>query len=252
MGVVLPGEADAAVHLDVELGAEVGGRDGQRGRRGRARPRTGGRRPRPARAASHTEAVASSVATIMLAQWCLTAWNVAMGRPNCSRTLAYSLACIGALERDAGGLGGQDRPGQVEHGLTGAGQDLGRGAVEGDAAPPAGRVEVGRAPRRWHRRPRGRRRPRRRRPPRGGCRRARRRARRRPSRRPRRPRTSTSPPSATAPAASPSARPGSSRAASSSGAAATSTALAMTVGTNGPGAMARPSSSTTTSSSGRP
>ena len=28
----------------------------------------------------------------MLAQWCLMAWNVAMVRPNCSRTLAYSTA----------------------------------------------------------------------------------------------------------------------------------------------------------------
>ena len=28
----------------------------------------------------------------MFAQWCLTAWNVAMTRPNCSRTLAYSAA----------------------------------------------------------------------------------------------------------------------------------------------------------------
>ena len=35
MGVVLPGEADAAVHLDVELGAQVGRRHGQRRRHGR-------------------------------------------------------------------------------------------------------------------------------------------------------------------------------------------------------------------------
>ena len=35
----------------------------------------------------------------MLAQWCLTAWNVAIGRPNCSRTLAYSAAMLGALAR---------------------------------------------------------------------------------------------------------------------------------------------------------
>ena len=41
-----------------------------------------------ARAASHTAAVASSVATSMLAQWCLTAWNVAIGRPNWWRSLA--------------------------------------------------------------------------------------------------------------------------------------------------------------------
>ncbi len=41
-----------------------------------------------ARAASHTRQVASSVDTSMLAQWCLTAWNMAIGRPNCSRSLA--------------------------------------------------------------------------------------------------------------------------------------------------------------------
>ena len=41
-----------------------------------------------ARAASQTAAVASSAATSMLAQWCLTASNVAMGRPNCTRALA--------------------------------------------------------------------------------------------------------------------------------------------------------------------
>ena len=29
----------------------------------------------------------------MFAQWCLTAWKVAIGRPNCWRTFAYSAAC---------------------------------------------------------------------------------------------------------------------------------------------------------------
>ena len=28
----------------------------------------------------------------MLAQWCLTAWNIAIGRPNCRRSFAYALA----------------------------------------------------------------------------------------------------------------------------------------------------------------
>ena len=37
--------------------------------------------------------MASSAATSMLAQWCLTAWKVAIGRPNWTRTLAYSAAC---------------------------------------------------------------------------------------------------------------------------------------------------------------
>ena len=43
-----------------------------------------------ARAASHTAAVARSVVAIMWAHLCLTAWNWPMGRPNCSRILAYS------------------------------------------------------------------------------------------------------------------------------------------------------------------
>ena len=41
-----------------------------------------------AMAASHTALVASSVATHMLAQWCLTAWYIAIGRPNWIRSLA--------------------------------------------------------------------------------------------------------------------------------------------------------------------
>ncbi len=41
-----------------------------------------------ARAASHTAAVASSAATSMSAQWCFTAWNVPMVRPNCTRSFA--------------------------------------------------------------------------------------------------------------------------------------------------------------------
>ncbi len=64
--------------------------------------------------------------------------------------------------------------------------------------------------------------------------------------------TCTSPASATAPVVDPEASPGSSRDRISSGAAAAMTALATTVGTNGPGAIARPSSSTTTTSSGSP
>ena len=91
MRVVLPREPDAAVHLHVQVGAQVGrgAGEGRGDRRGvRALVATGRRRA----AASQTAAVASSVATAMLAQWCLTAWYIAIGRPNCSRTLAYSAA----------------------------------------------------------------------------------------------------------------------------------------------------------------
>jgi hypothetical protein len=88
VGVVLPGEADAAVHLDVELGVEVGGRASPAWPRSAAVYDSWSPPVAAARAASHTAAVASSTATSMLAQWCLTAWYMAMGRPNCWRTLA--------------------------------------------------------------------------------------------------------------------------------------------------------------------
>src|SRR5262249_28161248 len=64
--------------------------------------------------------------------------------------------------------------------------------------------------------------------------------------------TVTSPPRATAPALVPAASPGRNLARVPSSPAAASTALAMTVGTNGPGATAAPRASTTTTSSGRP
>ena len=47
---------------------------------------------RGARAASQAAARAPSAATSMSAQRCFTAWNCPMGRPNCSRTLAWDAA----------------------------------------------------------------------------------------------------------------------------------------------------------------
>ena len=85
---MLPRHGDTAVHLGVEVGALVAGRQRQRGGHRRGVGELVAARPSAARAASHTAAVASSAATAMLAQWCLTAWNVAIGRPNCTRTLA--------------------------------------------------------------------------------------------------------------------------------------------------------------------
>ena len=91
VAIVLPRVADAAVDLHAEVDAQVGGRPGERrgdggGVRELVAP-AGGRT-----AASQTAAVASSVATAMLAQWCFTPWYMAIGRPNCKRTLAYSAA----------------------------------------------------------------------------------------------------------------------------------------------------------------
>ena len=87
VGVVLPREADAAVHLDVEVGVLEEGRQGERGgdRGGQLElvEIAGGRG-----SGVPTAAVASSAATSMSAQWCFTAWNMPMGRPNCTRSFA--------------------------------------------------------------------------------------------------------------------------------------------------------------------
>ena len=94
VGVVLPGEADAAVHLDAVLRAVLRGDGGQRGgdRGGELESAVVARRRASsmARAASHTAAVARSVSAIMPAHLCLMAWNWPIGLPNCSRILAYS------------------------------------------------------------------------------------------------------------------------------------------------------------------
>ena len=74
----------------------------------------------------------------MFAQWCFTAWNVAIGRPNCSPDLGVLGRLLGALAGDAGRLGGEQQPGQVGEHLAGR-----------RAAPwPARRVRVSRAARR--------------------------------------------------------------------------------------------------------
>jgi hypothetical protein len=70
--------------------------------------------------------VAISVATAMLAQWCFTAWYMAMGRPNWMRSLAYSAAISGALACDADRVGGEDDARQVDERLASAGQHGGR------------------------------------------------------------------------------------------------------------------------------
>ena len=90
--VVLPREADAAEGLHAVLAVQERGLERERGRRPRSR-RSRRCRPRAtARAASHTAARASSVRASMSAQRCFTPWNWPIGRPNCTRTLAYSAA----------------------------------------------------------------------------------------------------------------------------------------------------------------
>ena len=114
-----------------------GGRGGQRTarpapRRPRApRPRPPRRRVRRGRACP--------------AHRCLTAWNEPIGRPNCCRVRAYSVAVWLHQAGDAGGLGRAQHGGQVTH-LRGAqpGQDL---AGRDDHAGRAGRRPAsGRSP----------------------------------------------------------------------------------------------------------
>ena len=62
----------------------------------------------------------------MLAQWCLTAWYMAIGRPNCSRSLAYSAACSVHSRATPTASAERSSAGQVDEGLPGAGQHLAR------------------------------------------------------------------------------------------------------------------------------
>ena len=92
MRVVLPGEADAAERLHAVLGVEERGVERERGGRPRSRarrrcPRRRRRGPRPT-----TAPRASSVRASMSAHRCFTPWNWPIGRPNCTRTFAYSAA----------------------------------------------------------------------------------------------------------------------------------------------------------------
>ena len=113
VGVVLPGEADAAVHLDAVLGAVLRGDGRQCGGDRGGELESGFFRDvfaaasSMARAASHTAAVARSVSAIISAHLCLMAWNWPIGLPNCSRILAYADAVSVRPARDADRLGGQ-------------------------------------------------------------------------------------------------------------------------------------------------
>ena len=147
--VVLPGEPDPAVHLDVEAGVARRGRDRERrrDRRGVAElivVSVGARSAASAaRPASQVAAVASSAATSMLAQWCLTAWKVAIGRPNWTRTLAYSAACWVVSVGDPDRLGREHGPGGVGQQRARAREQHGGRRVEPHPGRAAALVEVG-------------------------------------------------------------------------------------------------------------
>ncbi len=90
---MLPREADAAEHLHAVLGVDERGvgreRRGRRDRECHRRRLGSSRRRAPRPTPRHGRA---RVRASMSAQRCFTPWNWPIGRPNCTRTFAYSAA----------------------------------------------------------------------------------------------------------------------------------------------------------------
>ena len=192
----------------------------------------------------------------MLAQWCFTAWNIAIGRPNCWRTLAYAVAVSTHSCAPPAASARDERPRDMLRERTAPRQH----AHRLDAVTPRGRHDptrrVGsRLPATVTSSPAASRSSTTMSSPAraGTGRRARRRARappspvERPS--PSRCKRAIEPERR---AGVPSARAGKQLRPLRVGPAAAITVDAITVGRNGPGATARPSSWSTTTSSGRP
>jgi len=112
VGIVLPGEADPAVHLDVELGVLGGSRNGQRrGDRRRVAELVAPRRRGAGSVPDGRRGLLGRhqhVGAMML--------HRLEGGDRAAELLAHLgvlARLLGALPGDAGRLGGQDRPGQV-------------------------------------------------------------------------------------------------------------------------------------------
>ena len=141
VGVVLPGDGDAAVHLRVEVGAQVGGRRRERGGdRGGVGELVvadlGGHGGVPHRAGGELGGHAHVGAVVL--------HRLVHGdRPaELDPLLRVGGGQLGALEGHAHRLRRQEQPVAVDEGLAGAGEHGARRAVEGDAGRAAGGVEV--------------------------------------------------------------------------------------------------------------
>ena len=131
MGVVLPGDGDAAVHLGAEVGAQVGRRRGLGGRHRGGEgeliaARLGGSRRVPHGRRRHLGGHAHVGAVVL----------DGLEHPDRPAKLD-ALAGIGggqlgALVRDADRLGGENGTSQVGEDAPGARQDLDRRPVEGE------------------------------------------------------------------------------------------------------------------------
>ena len=140
MGIVLPGEADAAVHLNVEVGAEV--RRGHRERRGHGNGEGelvgagSGARGIPHgssgkfRGDEHVRAVV------------LDGLEGGDRAPELDPLLRVLGGHVGGLAGNAGGLGREDQPGEVDERVARTGQHLDGRVGEGDLAGAAGVVDV--------------------------------------------------------------------------------------------------------------
>ena len=141
VGVVLPGDGDAAVHLGVEVGAQVGGRrrqgGGDGGRVAELVLADLGRHGRVPHGAGGELGGHAHVGAVVL-------HGLVHGdRPaELDALLGVGGGLLGALEGDAHRLGRQQQPVAVDEGLTGAGDDRARRAVQRDPRRPAGGVEV--------------------------------------------------------------------------------------------------------------
>ena len=142
VAVVLPGEADAAVHLDVEVGALVGGRHGQRGGDGRGvgelLAAAGGGAGRVPHRGGGQLGGHDHVGAVVLDR---------LEHGDRAAELQAHLGVlgghVGALAGHADGLGGEDRAGEVDRAAGGRRAAPSAGdAVERDPAGAAGRVEV--------------------------------------------------------------------------------------------------------------
>ena len=127
---MLPGDGDAAVHLGVEVGAQIGGRRGQRGgHRGGVGElvATGGGGPTgvPHRVGGQLGGDGHVGAVV------LDRLEHGDGAAELLAVLGVRRAEIGALAGDAHRLGRQQDPGHVGQHPAGAGEDGGRGGIEG-------------------------------------------------------------------------------------------------------------------------
>ena len=138
---MLPGETNAAMHLDVELCAEVRGRHRERRchRRGEGQlvvVGLGGTRRVPHRRRCQLSGH-EHVGAVML--------DRLVGRDRTAElqsNLGVLARQLCAFTSDACGFGGQDHSGEIDEHLPGAPHDVCRRAIEGDPSRPASRVDV--------------------------------------------------------------------------------------------------------------